>query len=176
MTLLTVITPTYRRPIGLAFNQATIAAQHQAARIEHLIMVDEVGAGIPAMYRRLREIHPSGEWVFLLPDDDCLIHPDICDVIDQCAFTGADVIMVGAYVNGASLPWSQCWQAPPQMGGVTITNWIVRRAVFESIPYGERYEGDFDFITEVWRRGLSIAWAAIILTAQQRGANFGRPE
>jgi hypothetical protein len=80
------------------------------------------------------------------------------------------------FCNGRVLPWNECWQAPPLCGGVTLSNWIVKREAHIATPYGARYEGDFDHIAALWTAGYPFAWADIVVAASQEGAHYGRPE
>lgn len=177
---LTVLTPTYKRPIGLRMCRASVGAQHDAGDIQHLIIPDEEGKGVGGMYRDLPLANDQieGEWVYVLSDDDVFVYPRVLDLIRHVETHApeADVIMVKMFCNGRVLPWPQCWEAPPQMGGVTLSNWIVRRDVHIAHPFGQRYEGDFDQIASMWAAGLTFAWADIVVAASQDGAHFGRPE
>ncbi len=177
---LTVITPTYKRPVGLKMCKASVAGQKDSDQIQHLIVEDHEGKGVGGMYAALPEQNAviQGEWVYVLSDDDVLVYPRVVDLIEHVKkeqpATGC--IMVKMFCNGRVLPWSQCWEAPPQMGGVTLSNWIVRKEVHIAHPFGHRYEGDLDQIASIHAAGISIAWADIVIAASQQGANFGRPE
>ena len=180
MTKLTILTPAYKRPIGLAMCQASVQGQHRADTIQHLIVPDEIGKGVGGMYRDLPLVNDqiAGEWVYVLSDDDVLIYPRVVDLIMQVEedTPDVDVIMVKMLCNGRILPWDVCWHGPPLCGGVTLSNWIARRDVHIAHPFGHRYEGDFDALASMWQASVTIAWADIILAASQSGANQGRPE
>lgn len=178
MTLLTFYTPTYRRPRGLARTKANVAAQ-SSHDWQHLIIPDEVGIGVVGMFRAIPEHHAEirGEYVYFLSDDDELIDPHL--VRDLCTFADdhdrPDVIMVKAQIRNWTFPTPDCWEAAPVLGCVTLANWIVKRAVWTSVPYGHRYEGDYDFISAVWASGARFAWwDRLVCTAQDWGQ--GRPE
>lgn len=177
---LTIITPTYKRPIGLRMCQASVIGQHQDNQIQHLIVPDEVGKGVAGMYRDLPLVNDEieGEWVYVLSDDDVLVYPRVVELITQIEASAPDaqVIMVKMFCNGRVLPWDACWGGPPQCGGVTLSNWIARRDTHIAHPFGQRYEGDLDQIASMWNAGLQFAWVDIVLAASQHGANFGRPE
>jgi len=179
MILLTIITPTFKRPIGLDFCRATVAAQVESREIQHLIVRDDIGKGVAGMYRDLPLVNEQikGEWVFVLSDDDCLIYPALIPSLRAIVLEHQpDVIMVPQYYNGRLLPDPRCWHAPPECGFVTLSNWIVKRELHTRFPYGARYEGDFDFISAVWKTEPRIAWWGQPISATQRGANFGRAE
>lgn len=177
---LTVLTPTYKRPVGLKMCQASVQGQHRSEEIQHLIVVDDEGKGVAGMYRDLPQANAliEGEWVFVLSDDDVLVYPRIIELIEQveAEYPTAGCIMVKMFCNGRVLPWKECWHAPPQMGGVTLSNWIARKDVHIAHPFGCRYEGDFDALASIYAASVPTAWADVVLAASQAGANFGRPE
>ena len=72
---LTLITPTFRRPAGLTACLASVGAQTAAAEVEHLVLPDHVGYGVPGgLFGRLHWLAPAvrGQYVNLLCDDDTL--------------------------------------------------------------------------------------------------------
>lgn len=174
---LTIYTPTHRRPQALQRCQASVAAQ--GAGVQHLIIPDEVGLGVGGMFAAIPEHHAKvrGKWVFVLSDDDVL--PDSGVVAEFRAVVAvnpeAEVVMAFARIGPITYPTPGCWQAPPAEGHVTLSNWFVRREVFVSVPYGARYEGDYDHIAEVWRRGHRFAWWPR-LVCLATGWNRGRAE
>jgi hypothetical protein len=178
--MLTVLTPTFRRPVGLKMCQASVAGQHRTEQIQHLVVRDDVGLGVGGMYAALPQVNDliRGAWVYVLSDDDVLIYPRVVDLISTVELEQPDtaVIMVRMLCNGRILPWPQCWEAPPQCGGVTLSNWIVRRDAHIATPYGARYEGDYDHVTALWSKGYKFAWVDVIVAASQDGAHHGQPE
>lgn len=177
---LTILTPTYRRPIGLRMCRASVEGQHRADEIQHLIIADNVGKGVAGMYADLPNYNAdiTGEWVYVLSDDDVLVYPRIVDLIEhvEASAPAAQCIMVKMFCNGRVLPWPQCWEAQPLMGGVTLSNWIVKKEVHAAHPFGCRYEGDLDQIASIYMAGVPTAWCDLVVSASQAGANFGRPE
>lgn len=178
--LLTVLTPTFRRPIGLHMCEASVDGQHRRDEIQHLVVNDTIGKGVAGMYRDLPQANDliEGEWVFVLSDDDVLVYPRVVELIEhvQQEAPAAQCIMVKMFCNGRVLPWPQCWEGAPLMGGVTLSNWIIRKEVHIAHPFGARYEGDYDQAAAIHAAGIPTAWADIVLAASQQGANFGRPE
>lgn len=160
--------------------RASVAGQHRSDEIQHLVVVDEIGKGVNGMYRDLPQVNDQieGRWVYVLSDDDVLVYPRVVDLIEQVERDApeAQCIMVKMFCNGRVLPWEACWQAPPQMGGVTLSNWIAKKDIHIAHPFGQRYEGDYDALASIYAAGIPIAWADLVLAASQRGANFGRPE
>lgn len=175
--LLTIYTPTYRRPQLLARCQASVAAQTDQD-IQHLIIRDEVGLGVGGMFAAMPShmADVAGEWVYVLSDDDYLTDPQV--VAEFRAFAeahpAAEIIMCRQLIGGVRYP--RTWMAPPELGAVSLSCWFVRRAVFARIPYGCRYEGDFDFIAAVWAAGLPIAWWDRVVCDAPHGWGRGEPE
>lgn len=176
--ILTIYTPTYRRPEGLRRCKASVAAQTRADLVQHLIIEDTVGLGIHGMYAAMPQHHGAvaGEWVYVLSDDDTLADARVVEEFAALPLLDeADVVMCRSTIGGRVFPSPLCWAAPPVCGYVTLANWFVRAEVFRSVPYGARYEGDYDHIAEAWRRGLRFAWwDRLVCVAEDWGR--GRPE
>jgi hypothetical protein len=175
MTLLTIYTPTFRRPQQLARCRASVAAQTDGD-YQHIIVEDHIGLGVAGMFRDIptHYAHIAGEWVYFLSDDDVLTDPNVIADFRAQAFD-ADVVMAKSTIGEYTFPLAHCWRAEPREAGVTLSNWIVRREVWCSVPYGHRYEGDFDHIAECWRRGLRFAWWDRVI-CHAEGWGRGRPE
>lgn len=160
--LLTLYTPTFRRPRQLARCRASVVAQTRQDLLHQVVVEDTVGIGVAGMFRDIanHHAHIAGDYVYFLSDDDVLADADVvAELADfAAAHPDADVIMARAQIGEYTFPLAPCWQAAPRESGVTLANWIVKNAVWKSVPYGGRYEGDFDFIAECWRRGLTFAW------------------
>lgn len=176
MTLLTFYTPTFRRPQKLERCKASVAAQTDGD-YQHVIVEDTVGIGVAGMFRDIpnHHAHIAGEYVYFLSDDDVIIDPHLVRDLAGVVADRPDVVMAKATIGSFTFPLAQCWQAPPVESGVTLANWIVRRDVWRSVPYGHRYEGDADFITECWRRGLRFAWWDRVI-CHAEGWGRGQPE
>lgn len=176
--MLTIVTPTYKRPIGLKMCKASVKGQHRTKEIQHLIVPDKIGKGVDGMYRDLPQINDQiqGTWVYVLSDDDVLVYPRIIDIIEHVEREAplAQCIMVKMFCAGRILPYP--WQAPPVCGLVTLSNWIVRKEVHVAHPFGQRYEGDYDQIASIYAAGIPTAWVDVVVAASQSGANHGRPE
>ena len=158
---LTVLTPAYRRPKGLAACLASVQAQTLASQIQQLVIVDHVGIGIAGMYASLPDYAPAvkGQYVHILFDDDELADPRV--VAEVCAFAEAHghppVIVVSAQKGGYQWPAGEPW--PPQMGRIDLGCLIVRADVWKAHvqDYGKRYEGDYDFAAALFTAGHQAA-------------------
>lgn len=174
MTLLTIYTPTYKRPHALERCKASVAAQ---APCQHLVIEDTVGLGVGGMFADIPNHYGEikGSYVYVLSDDDWLVDPhfvrDLPKVLER--HNQPDILMVKSTIGGAIYPTR--WTMRPQLGMVTLSNWIVKKDVFCSVPYGHRYEGDFDFIDACYDRGLRVEWWDRIVTTAL-GWGRGEPE
>lgn len=176
MPFLTIYTPTFRRPRQLERCKASVAIQNDGG-YQHLVIVDDVGIGVAGMFRDIPNHYADiqGDYVYFLSDDDVLIDPNV--IGDLRAFIIAndypDVVMALSTIGPHQYPlW---WGAPPQQGAVTLSNWVVRKDVWLSVPYGGRYEGDLDFIAECWRREYRFAWWDRLI-CKAEGWGRGQPE
>lgn len=178
MTFLTIYTPTFRRPKQLEACKASVAAQTEGG-YEHVVVVDDVGVGVAGMFRDIPSHHADihGDYVYFLSDDD--VFADERVVADLKLFAQSndypDVIMARSTIGAHLFPHPSCWQAAPVQGGVTLSNWIVRREVWVSVPYGARYEGDFDFISTCWASHIRFAWWDRLICCA-KGWGRGQPE
>lgn len=176
MTFLTIYTPTFRRPKQLERCKASVAAQSEGG-YQHAIVVDDVGLGVAGMFRDIETHHADilGDYVYFLSDDDVFADEHV--IRDLKAFVQTadypDVIMARATIGPHTYPIF--WEAPPQQGAVTLSNWIVRKHVWVDTPYGARYEGDADFITACWQKEYRFAWWDRLI-CRAEGWGRGQPE
>lgn len=187
MVFLTLYTPTYRRPTYLERCKASVYTQ-TCQDVQHLIIEDTQGHGIPAMFADVANHHDkiSGEYVMFLCDDDMLfddhVVQDVYDVIQSTmshSFVGVttDVLMVKMEVDGRVYPGDFRAHNQPVCGDIAIGCWIVKKEVWTSHRYGERYEGDYDFIRSVFDvNKWTIAWYDRVVSRAQSGYHYGQPE
>jgi hypothetical protein len=176
---LTLYTPTYRRPQGLARCLESVRAQTIADQIEHLVIPDHVGVGIAGMYQRipnyLDAVH--GQYVHVLADDDELASPDVVERVKAHAVEHnyPPVILVRVVKGPWALPQAgEIW--PPVCGSIDLGCIITRVDVWKAFAgsYGSRYEGDFDFMDAVARAGYPATFCDVLFL--QGGISHGAPE
>lgn len=188
---ITFVTPTYRRPQGLARCMASVEAQTAVGQIEHLILPDYVGRGIAGMYVGLREYanHPRGRYVHFLADDDVLASPDAVEKLMETYAMGRDsgihtepgidppAIIVKAEKGGKT--WPQPLVGEPKMGSFDLGCMVVRRDIWSRLvaegAYRPCYEGDYWFAATLWQVSGRHWWYSELVLS--RGAvSHGRPE
>lgn len=156
---LSVYTPTFKRPRMLA--QCKQSVWHQTRPVEHVIVPDDVGIGIDGMFADIRnhvdEVH--GHYVMVLSDDNVLLDECVAEEMELACegFDTPDVLVFKGEIVGI-MP--SLWEVEPVLGRIDLSCFAVKRDVWvqHCRDWGERYEGDFDFIHALWRAGRSFAW------------------
>lgn len=178
MAFLTIYTPTYKRPLALQVCIDSIKEQTRAGFIEHVIIPDEVGIGIDGVYREvpnnLDKVH--GDYVLFLSDDDMLIDPEFMRKFYAYAIDGyPEVVIIKAEKSGRILP--DLWQHEPMLGHIDLACFVVRSDIWKANAdkWGQRYEGDYDFIKSLWDQGYNFKWLDIVAVKAQR-ISRGQPE
>lgn len=160
LVLLSVYTPTFRRP-GL-LEQCKESVAGQTVPVEHVIVEDKVGIGIDGMYGQIRHhAHKvTGDYVMVLSDDNILIDPNVAAELARFITEndGPDVVVWKGDICGATQPVA--WDCEPQVTKIDLSCFAVRRDLWVEYAdrWGERYEGDWDFIHAVWEGGHRFAW------------------
>ncbi len=165
---LTLYTPTYRRPQGLALNFASVQAQTVVGDIEQIVIPDHVGRGIGGMYGRVPQYAAAvhGRYVSFLCDDDVLATPTVVEQVR--AFARAEgnppLIIVRTMKGGSVWPSGEPW--PPRLGCIDLNCLIVRADIWRAHchAYGGRYEGDFDFAQALNEHGVYATFCDVLFS------------
>ena len=182
MAFLEVLTRTYRRPGGLARNQASLHAQTDGDYVQ-TVLVDEVGIGVEAANARLADVEPVGAYVWVLDDDDYCLRADLVErlkgIVGAMLTPPAAVVVRMDHGNLGILPdVGRWWGMVPPEGGIGASALIVRADVWRQ--YREwwrtgRYAADYDFIAAVLRGETHVIWLDWIVSAISR-RSIGAPE
>ena len=173
MPLLEVVTRCYKRPKMLLRNILSLQRQ-SVSDWEQTFLVDDVGLGIGASYKRLAHHAPVGEWLWILDDDDECIYDDLVFMVSSIALEQpqTQVIMVRMdHGSGRVLP-DRCWGHAPQVGEIGISAFVVRREVWQAhagamVP-GE-YISDYKFISSIYQSSpLFVYWWDVVASKVQR--------
>lgn len=165
---ITFYTPTYRRPLGLARNLASVQAQTRVQDIEQIVIPDHIGIGIDGMFARVPEYADAvhGRYVAFLCDDDELSGPDVVERLEYAAEAEGypPLLVVQTRKGGTVLPSGEAW--PPRMGQIDLNCAVVRRDIWQRHAghYGRRYEGDFDFMWSLWVEGVPAVPVDLVLS------------
>lgn len=168
MPFLTFYVPTYKRPKMLADCLASIQAQSDPD-YEVVLIRDEVGIGIGGMYRDIRNHaeQVSGDYVFVLSDDNLVTDIDFVKGLKEQAADNPDVIVFKNEI-GRVLP--SIWGAAPVCGHIDLSCFAVKREVWQANAsrWGECYEGDYYFIRALWDAGYIFKWwDKLVIKAQK---------
>lgn len=169
-------TPTYKRPQQLAACLASVGAQTLREEIEQIVIPDHVGRGIGGMYAHVPLYAPfvRGQYVHFLADDDVLASPVVVRQVKDFAEAEGfpPLIIVQAKKAGALWPAGEPW--PPRMGAIDLGCSIVRADIWKqhAHAYGQRYEGDFDFLDALATAGVPASYLPLLFSigAVSRGA------
>lgn len=125
---------------------------------EQQFIVDKHGGGMYLANESFQFVKPSGEYVYLLDDDDFFVRPDFIERIKQHANdTGfPDVIFFKMKIKTGDgdeiYPKPQSWKSrQPKRGQIGGSCFVVKRWVFERYihHFAQRSCGDWYFITSV---------------------------
>lgn len=182
MRFLEVVTRTYRRPVGLARNQASLAAQSDPDWAQTLL-VDDEGIGVEAANARLADVEPVGSYVWVLDDDDYCVRNDLVErlksIVEAMLTAPAAVVVRMDHGELGVLPdVDRWWGMVPPEGGIGCSALIVRADVWRQ--YREwwrtgRYAADYDFVSAVLRDETHVVWLDWVASAVSR-RSVGRPE
>lgn len=175
MPFLTFYVPTYKRPKMLADCLASIKAQSDRD-YEVVLIRDEVGIGIDGMYGDIRNHaqEVSGDYVFVLSDDNLVTDTDFVKGLKEQAADSPDVIVFKNQIVGV-LP--SIWEGAPELGQIDLSCFAVRRDIWQkhAADWGECYAGDYYFIRALWDAGYRFKWwDKLVIRAQK--IMRGQPE
>jgi hypothetical protein len=181
MAFLQVLTRCYRRPRLLWSNIRSLEAQTDSDW-QQTFLVDGEGRGVGAAQAALANYAPyvTGEYVFILDDDDKLIRPTLVQEVKAIVSEHRPgVVMVRMdHGNGRILPDDGHWQREPRLSYIGCSAYIVRRGLwqrFAPVFGGAEYTSDFSFIDAIWGSAPDIYWHDVIASQVQR-TSMGLPE
>lgn len=170
------------RPNMLAANQASIEAQTDADWVQTLL-IDEVGRGVPWANVNLGRYAPrlEGKYIWVLDDDDvCMCDKLVADVKAIVREHDPDVVMMRAdHDRLGILPSARNWKRYPVKTGIGMSNFIVRRAVWQRhapAAFTAELCADYRLISAIFDAGHSIHWWDRVVMRCQRQNSLGRPE
>ena len=160
--LLTIITPTYRRPLRLIRCLESVRQQTLVHTIQHLVLPDHVGVGIAGMFASLPTVAPAvlGQYVYVLADDDVLADATVVEDFKAQVGAAPPVLVCMARKDGSTWPVCDVERVGPIVGQIDLGCLLVRRDVWVANchAYGKRYEGDFDFARHLWELGIPFTY------------------
>lgn len=181
MPFLEILTRHYtKRPNMLAANQASLATQTDADWVQTLL-VDDVGRGVAWANANLGTVASRlvGDYIWILDDDDLCTCPTLVEELKQIVVLVAPDVIFLRMDHGplGVLPSDQDWRKAPRWGGIGMSAFVVRRAIWQQHAHAWRevYEADYRFIDDVWQGQHHVYWHDIVASRITR-RSVGRPE
>ena len=166
MPFLSIVTRNHpRRPNLLERCKASIEKQTDKD-FQHVILYDEEGLGIPyanQMFSNNRHLM-TGEYVFILDDDDVLIVDNFVEDMKQVAKEHGDpgIIFIRMLINGSLYPSKEVWEKDKMIANHVGSSCsvVLNKLWQENIEYFVTTEtpGDFNFIDAVFSRNPTVYW------------------
>jgi len=147
---------------------------------EQTLLVDTEGRGVPAAQRALAAHAPylQGDYVWVLDDDDECIRPELVAELKAIAKAHSpNVIMLRMDHGERGVLPNVGWHGKPEQGDIGCSAFVVDCVTWWacSTAWGEQYDGDFEFISEVLSTDPDIYWHDVIASRCQR-ISHGEPE
>lgn len=169
----------YTRKLQLKRLEKSLAGQTSQHFI-HTILVDDVGVGVEKANVTLREFAPSftGDYIWLIDDDDIIINETIVADLEQIAEEfKPDVIMILVkHPSGEGrLPPSELWMRRPEINQISMSNFITRRDIYQANAeaFKEQLCADFNFVNSIFEDDIEVYWhpvEAVKVIEASRGA------
>lgn len=177
--LLEIITRCYRRPNLLRFNQMSLDALDGDDWMQTLL-VDSIGRGVGWSYANMAAFASqlTGEYIWILDDDDCCIYPnllnDLHKIVDDCQ---PEVIWIRMDHGGGRILPGNSWNQKPILGDIGVSAFIVRRDIWQMNVnhFQNDYCGDYHFANAIWSNTSKQVWLDIVASRVQR-ISVGLPE
>lgn len=163
------------RPNLLRVNQESLAVQTDRDWMQ-TVVVDPVGRGCAWANRNLATLadHVTGEYVWVLDDDDYCVRPTFVEELRDVVMTMSPDVVVVKMDHGAELgvlPKLQWNTRAILEGDIGVSALVVRREIWRrhAGAWGERYAGDYDFARAVMDDlGLRVVWWDVVASAISR--------
>ena len=170
MPFLSVITRCYKRPLMLAANKHSLAAQNDPD-YEQLFIVDDVGRGVGWANRALRTAEPTGDYVMVLDDDDLLSDHNAIVEMKEAAAERPDLVIFKCHHGPLGvLPDSLVWERRPLKGHIGSCSFISRLDIWQDNihRFGVDEGGDYAYLHALWAIRPRVVWLDRQLAAVQR--------
>ena len=173
LMFLSIVTRTCRRPKALAKCKRFVKAQ-DCQDYEHIIIVDEIGRGVPwanGMLAKRDWSDLNGDYVYILDDDNLLLGGAITIMQNGAGQHDLLIYKINRLKRAQrSFPEDEYWQAPPVYRHIDTGCVVLRKDLFlHSVKhFTARYEGDYDFISEAYRSAQSVNWVDYKIMKLQR--------
>lgn len=174
MPFMSFVTRCNNRPEMLAINKQSVQMQTDTDW-EHVLIEDAAGRGLLAANCSLQKHRAriTGEYVYILDDDNYLVDPDFVAIVNQLDKNQKSSIIIVKCNWLVVLPRVEYWQRPPTQGQIDTLNVVVRNDIWQRHigAFCQPRYGDFHFIQELFRHGYDTFWLdRIVAGVQQIGS------
>lgn len=145
------------------------------------LLVDPVGLGVGASYKRMAHFEPVGEWVWILDDDDVCVHDGLTADVQRIADSNPATQLIMVRMDHGSelgvLPDDGVWGKAPVHGRIGCSAYIVRCDVWQrhkAAFASGHYASDYDFICSVWAEHPVTVWHDVVASRCPEGRNMGK--
>lgn len=167
------------RPNLLGANQASL--DQLDGDWEQTLLVDGVGHGIGWSQLQMRDYAPrmTGDYIWILDDDDICIRPTLMRELESIAYViDPDLIMMRMDHGPRGIqPDNQHWQKPPAHGHIGSSTYVVRRELWQHCAeaWSDEYHADFLFGKALFDTSPMVVWHDVIASRVQL-IGLGRSE
>lgn len=165
---LEIVTRTFpQRSRMLARNRASLAGLTDKDWVQTLL-VDTVGRGCIWANCNLANLAPTGQWLWILDDDDVCCLPNLIEELrGATARRKPGIVMVRVqHERFGRLPSDANWGERPIMGQIGYSNFLVRADVWEKHRArafsADKYAGDYSAIDYLWSQKLVFHWLDVL--------------
>lgn len=156
----------HTRPGLLRRNQASLA-QLIGGNWMQTILVDDEGRGVAWANSQLRTFEPTGDYVWLLDDDDECVLPTFAVDFGLIADTFRPGVVVVTMDHGQPLgvlPNRTRFGTDLREGEIGCSGFVTRRDVWMQYrhAWGDRYAGDYDFWHALQSAGVHMYWWGVL--------------
>ena len=176
-----IITRAFRRPTMLAVNQRSVATSTYT-NWKQTVIVDEVGIGVPAANAMLASVDVTGDYIWILDDDDRLTSQnaleDVASKINNSDENVDAIVVQMDHGRLGVLPSHAFWLKVPPRGQIGVSSIIASRQFwyrYRDRFLSARYDSDYDYVSAVLSSGGNIIWHDGIVSEVQR-ISRGAPE
>ena len=167
------------RPRMLRFNQQSLERLCGGDWIQTVI-VDDVGIGIERTHENFRSFTPSGDYVWILDDDDeCILPSFVVDLEKIIQSNSPDAVVVRMdHGRGLGiLPNNGMWGKTLHRGLVGCSALISSRDTWmkNREAWGSSYSGDFDYVHSVQSSVANLFWWDVV-ASRARQQSYGAGE
>jgi hypothetical protein len=176
---LEVITRTFgQRPLLLQRCRRSLELLH-SSDWEQRIVVDEQGRGVAWANRNLATVETTGDWVWVLDDDNIASHRDLIGELKALIRRKKPEIVIARCYHRkyGMLPPYDLWEQRPVRDRYDGACLFARGDIWNKYRDGwvADYAGDWHFVNHLWEAGVKAAWLPVA-AAYLPEALYGRPE